>query len=280
MKITVLGSGGFAYPLVFCNCEYCKEARMLGGRNIRKRASILINDEMIIDLTPDTTVSMSMYEKNMSKVKYLLQTHTHLDHFDTNHFLTLDSKYGTEKEDVLTIIGSSLCLEDMKQRVSMYEKFDMNDNAFMDKCKLKLKTIDHGKSEVVDNYEIKAISCDHHNELGAQVYLIKQSGKTLLYATDTPMISDVALAELKGEKIDCIFLDESFGLKDYMFAHLNLKGFDEYIKKLKKAEVLSENCLVYATHITHDGNPPYEKLQKILEEYGYNSAYDGMELNL
>lgn len=49
MKITVLGSGGFGYPLVFCNCEYCEKARGLGGKNIRKRASLLINDEMIID---------------------------------------------------------------------------------------------------------------------------------------------------------------------------------------------------------------------------------------
>ena len=50
MKITVLGSGGFGYPLVFCDCEYCSKARKLGGKNIRKRASLLINDEMIIDL--------------------------------------------------------------------------------------------------------------------------------------------------------------------------------------------------------------------------------------
>ena len=73
MKITVLGSGGFGYPLVFCNCEYCRKARKLGGRNIRKRASLLINDEMIIDLTPDCQCAMNMYNKDMGKTKYLLQ---------------------------------------------------------------------------------------------------------------------------------------------------------------------------------------------------------------
>ena len=79
MKITVLGSGCFGYPLAFCDCDYCNKARLLGGKNIRKRASLLINDEMIIDLTPDTQTAMSMYNKNMGKVKYLLQTHTHLE---------------------------------------------------------------------------------------------------------------------------------------------------------------------------------------------------------
>ena len=40
MKVTVLGSGGFGYPLVFCGCENCNKARIVGGKNIRKRASI------------------------------------------------------------------------------------------------------------------------------------------------------------------------------------------------------------------------------------------------
>jgi len=76
MKITVLGSGGFAYPLVFCNCNNCKKAKALGGKNIRKRASILINDELLIDLTPDCQTAINMYKKDMSNIKYLLQTHT------------------------------------------------------------------------------------------------------------------------------------------------------------------------------------------------------------
>ena len=33
MKITVLGSGGFGYPLVFCDCQYCKQAKILKGKS-------------------------------------------------------------------------------------------------------------------------------------------------------------------------------------------------------------------------------------------------------
>ena len=44
-------------------------------------ASILINDDMIIDLGPDTQTAMNMYDKDMGKIKYLLQVHaTILDH--------------------------------------------------------------------------------------------------------------------------------------------------------------------------------------------------------
>ena len=280
MKITVLGSGGFGYPLVFCNCSYCKKARNLGGKNIRKRASLLINDEMIIDLTPDCQVAMNMYGKNMGKTKYLLQTHTHLDHFDANQFTSLDCKYATKRDETLTIICSTQCLEDIQKKVSKYDKMDLNSRDYLSKINLKTSTINHGESIQIDGYTIKAIYCSHDESIGAQLYLIKQNGKTLLYATDTPQLKEITLKELKGEKIDCIFLDESFGLQDYTFSHLNIRGFNEYISKLKQNKLLNANCSIYATHITHDGNPPHEELEEILNQYGYLPAYDGLEFEI
>lgn len=280
MKITVLGSGGFGYPLAFCDCEYCSKARVLGGKNIRKRASLLVNDEMIIDLTPDCQASMNMYGKDMGKVKFLLQTHTHLDHFDINQFTTLDIKYATKRKDSLMLICSELCLNDIQNKVSKYDDMDLFNDDYLNKINLKTKTLNHGESIVFDTYTIKAIYCSHDENIGAQLYLIKQNRKSLLYATDTPLITETTLQELKGEKLDCIFLDESFGLRDYSFSHLNIKSFDDYVNKLKQNKLLNKNCLIYATHLTHDGNPLHEELEQILNQYGYMPAYDGLELNL
>lgn len=280
MKLTVLGSGGFGYPLVFCNCEFCNQARTLGGKNIRKRASLLINDEMIIDLTPDCQTAMNMYKKDMGKTKYLLQTHTHIDHFDTNQFTSLDLKYCNVRNIPLNLICSELCLNDIQTKVTLFDKMNLFDEEYLNKINLRIKTINHGNTLNIENYSIKAIHCKHDEKIGAQNYLIKQNGKSLLYATDTPLITDMALNELKGEKIDCIFLDESFGIRDYMITHLNFKGFREYIAILKKYNLLSDNCLVYATHITHDGNPLHNELSEILAQDGYMVAYDGLEINL
>lgn len=280
MKITVLGSGGFGYPFVFCECENCKKAKELGGKNIRKRASLLVNDEIIIDLTPDCLCSMNMYGKNMAKTKYLLQTHTHLDHFDLNHFTTLEYKYDIKKETPLTLICSDLSLQDIHNKAYKFEKMDLYNEEYLNKIKLKTKPVNHGESIKINDYTIKAIHCSHDERLGAQLYLITHNGKTLLYATDTPPITKTALAELAGEKIDCIFLDESFGINNYTFSHLNFNTFDEYIKSLKEIDALNENCLIYATHITHTGNPPHEELEQILNSYGYSAAYDGLEFEL
>lgn len=280
MKITVLGSGGFGYPLVFCDCKYCHEARILKGKNIRKRASILINDEMIVDLTPDCQTSINMYEKDMSKTKYLLQTHSHSDHFDINLFTTLDYKYSTKRNSELTLICSTRCLNDIHQKVSTFDQMNLLDELYLNKTNLKIKTINHGETTQVDNYEIKAIHTTHDEKLGAQLYLIKHQNKSLLYATDTPPITQTALNELVGEKIDCIILDESFGTNNYTYSHLNIQAFHEYVSSLKQLDALNENCKVFATHITHEGNPLHDELEKILNKFGYSASYDGLEINI
>lgn len=280
MKITILGSGGFGYPLVFCDCENCNSARKIGGKNIRKRASILINDEMIIDLTPDTTVAMNMYNKNMGKVNYLLQTHTHLDHFDINHFTALDFKYETKRTENLNLICSSLALKDISLKANQYDNMDLYNNEYLSRIKLQPHELNYGESIIIKDYEIKAIHCKHHEQIGAQNYLIKQGNKTLLYATDTPMISEEALKELDCEKIDCVILDETFGTNNYSYGHLNLKKFVDYVNILKTNNLLSENFKVFATHITHDGNPCHNELEKLLNKYGCNASYDGMELEI
>ncbi len=40
MQITFLGtSAANAYPEAFCSCDNCEEARLLGGRSLRKRSA-------------------------------------------------------------------------------------------------------------------------------------------------------------------------------------------------------------------------------------------------
>ena len=55
MKLTYLGTAASeGFPAVFCNCEFCQEARRLKGKNIRTRSQSLVNDDLLIDIPPDT----------------------------------------------------------------------------------------------------------------------------------------------------------------------------------------------------------------------------------
>ena len=82
MKVTFLGTAAAeGFPAVFCNCRFCKEARILGGKNLRTRSQSLVNDDLLIDLPADTYHHFLMNGIEGHKIKYLFVTHPHQDHF-------------------------------------------------------------------------------------------------------------------------------------------------------------------------------------------------------
>ena len=94
MVITFLGTAAAtSYPLAFCNCNYCTQARINGGKDFRKRSSVLINNDLLIDFGPDTVSSSFTYNKPVTNIRYLLQTHPHSDHFDASHLTTRIPEY-------------------------------------------------------------------------------------------------------------------------------------------------------------------------------------------
>ena len=75
MKITYYGTAaGEAWPGVFCDCELCRKARELGGKNIRTRSQALINDDLLVDMPPDNYLHTLYFGLDLSKVRTLIFT--------------------------------------------------------------------------------------------------------------------------------------------------------------------------------------------------------------
>ena len=107
MNIKVLGTAAAtSFPLPFCKCEVCNSARVNGSKDFRRRSSIIINEELLVDMGPDCVTSSFLYGVDISKVKYLLQTHSHADHFDAGIFVTRHKEYATKNSTHLSIICS------------------------------------------------------------------------------------------------------------------------------------------------------------------------------
>ena len=205
MKIIVLGtSAATSMPLVFCNCIVCKQSRKLGGKNIRKRSSIVINDELLIDLGPDSINACNMYGIDAGKIRYLLQTHSHSDHFDSKH----------------------------DQRVE------------------------------------------------ALNYIISCNDKSIFYGTDMLEISEEAWKLIEKCRFDVVFLDQTYGKWFNAGGHPDAGMVSDYVKAMKVKGIIDDNSLVYATHISHEGNATHEEMEKEAKSNGYHVAYDGMKLLL
>lgn len=280
MKITLLGTAAIGYPLAFCNCENCKLARIHKGKSIRKRASMLINDNLIIDLGPDTQTAMTMYDKDMGKIKYLLQTHIHTDHYDEGLLCTRIPYMIMKEHNKLEIYAHPNCLNIMSARVNQYENADLISEEGSDKLKVHSNTLNAGDIVEFGEYKVKAIETIHDIKNGSLLYVISQNNKNVFYATDTPVLTENALNQLKGIKLDVIIMDHTFGDVDYSFSHLNEKLFIEQIKKLKDINCVDGNTKIYGTHISHDGMSYHEEIEKRAIENGYDIAYDGLEIEL
>ena len=87
MKFRYLGTAAAeGFPAVFCNCEYCNAARRKGGKNIRTRSQAIIDDDLLIDFPSDTYAHALYNGLNLGKIKQLLVTHSHMDHFVPQEF--------------------------------------------------------------------------------------------------------------------------------------------------------------------------------------------------
>lgn len=280
MKITMLGTAAIGYPLTFCNCDNCKEARKRKGKSIRKRASILINDDLLIDLGPDTQTAMTMYDKDMGKIKYLLQTHIHADHYDAGLLTTRIPYMAMKKHNKLEIYAHPECLKIMSNRVSQYENADLLSNEGSSKLNVHSNEISAGEIAYIGNYQVKAIESIHDIKHGSLLYVITENNKSIFYATDTKELTEKAIEELKNYKLDVVIMDHTFGDVDYSFSHLNEKLFIEQINKMKSLGIIDENTLIYGTHISHDGMSYHEKVDERAIKNGYRIAYDGLEIDI
>ncbi len=51
MKLTFLGTGaGETYPGYWCECPHCTYARKHRGKNLRTNSSMVIDEELLIDM--------------------------------------------------------------------------------------------------------------------------------------------------------------------------------------------------------------------------------------
>jgi phosphoribosyl 1,2-cyclic phosphate phosphodiesterase len=77
MRIQILGTAAAeGWPAVFCGCQTCLRARAAGGKDIRSRSSVQIDNEIKIDLPPDTYYHSVRHNIEFSRLKHLFITHS------------------------------------------------------------------------------------------------------------------------------------------------------------------------------------------------------------
>lgn len=273
MKIKFLGTAAAeAFPAMFCDCENCRTARRLGGRNIRSRTQSLVDNSLLIDFPADTYYHFEKYEISSLDIENCLITHIHSDHFYTPEFeCSLNGCSHPPKDwHGITVWGSV----DLKKP---FEKILETNSGFFAYNEIKPFV-----PVAVGAYTVTPLKANHGTE-NPFIYIIQRDSKALLYAHDTgtlPEESEKYIAD-SGIKFDLVSVDCTEGALDavpyegHMCLGMNIR-FRDLLLSLKAAD----NSTVFVlNHFSHNGeNAVYDNFKTIAEKQGFTVAYDGLEI--
>ena len=274
MKFRYLGTAAAeGFPAMFCDCEYCKEARKRKGKNIRTRSQSIIDKDLLIDFPADTYMHAINGELEMFKVKYLLLTHEHSDHFYPEELNIRGRWFAPTLKQKITIVGSSVVYE-------KYLKFtDQMSQGVRDL--IDFKVVNAFEKFALGDYEIVALPARHGSMTGF-IYHIEKGGKKILYAHDTGYLLDSVLEWIKnnGVRYDFISLDctnVEIPIADESF-HMGLDNNVRLKTKMQEMGAIDEKTIVYVNHFSHNANPLHEELCEKAGKHGLQVAYDGLEI--
>ena len=267
MKITYFGTAAAeGFPALFCNCEYCNEARKLGGKNIRTRSQTLINNNLLIDFPADTYSHFLQNGVEGDNIEYLLITHAHADHFYSEDLFMRSGAFA-HNMNVPTL--KVFCPK------TVYETFDKIPQ------NVEVTILESCQTVELGQYKVTALPARHMSGSVAFIYII-QGEKTLLYAHDTGYFYEDVFNYIEKNEIvfdmislDCTNVDIPISDEG---THMGFPNIERVLNRLCSMGAVTESTVKYVNHFSHNGNPIHHVLEERAKKYGCCVAYDGCQV--
>ena len=270
MRALFLGTAAAeGYPAVFCECAHCTTARARGGRNLRRRSALMVNQDLLIDIGPDFAASMHGTGANFGPVSTLLITHAHGDHFHLANLYMRRGSFCATSPAQMDIFGSPPTIEAIEAAANARE-------LAADDFRLRLNTVQPGDSWQAGRYRVTAFQANHAVELTPVFFALEEGGRTLLYASDTGPFPDETWRLLQNFRFDCAIIESTMGIGPPGEQHLSMDQCVEHHQRLESDGLLQPGARRFATHFSHNRTPPYLECVDFFAPHGIEPAYDGL----
>lgn len=279
MKIHYLGTGAAeGVPAVFCNCPACVEAKRRGGKEIHTRSQVVIDGVLGIEFPPDAYYHSFAFGVDLSALKNVIVTHSHMDHFYAHDFVLRGYKYAHGMtEPKLCVYGSETIGEVFSECTRRELKPAVAENISF--TPLSLYT-----EYDIGGYIVTPLRAQHTVGEVTYLYLIENDGKAYLHLTDTGRLPKEVYAYLaeKGKKVDAVAFDCTFltFTKGPVGRHMGIEDNMAVKAALEKNGVCDENTRYLITHFSHNSVPLSENLKAVEEKYNVTALYDGMMIEI
>ena len=273
MEVLFLGSAAAeGWPAPFCSCHGCREARKLGGKDIRSRAGALIDNVVKIDYGPDVVGQLQRVGRDLTSVSTLLFTHEHDDHcvpselqFRQRGFVTDDTVLPP-----LTIYGNRHVLGKLKREHPDPAKLEASYGTMLE----PFKTV-----RTADDTAVLPLPASHTE--GALLLRIERAGKRLLWGHDTGLFPRETMKALAGVPLDVAVFDCTYGPADTdQRNHMGFSGVLGTVADLRANGAVTPSTKLVATHFSHNGGMLHNELVEYFTPHGIIAAYDGMVIDV
>lgn len=268
MKLFFLGTGAAeGYPAPFCHCDNCELARQRGGRSLRLRSSLLVNDDLLIDCN-DIVAACALYGAKLDQVTTLLLTHSHSDHLDPIELTWRAYPFAKTPLPMMAVLGPW----DATERVEAVW------GRHSEHYRLWLADLKPGMRVERNGYTVTPFAATHGTACPT-IYALSDGSRTILYSTDTARYRDDTWEAIQGLRYDAVIIDETMG-RGQGSTHMNIADVTHYRGLFEREGLLNPGALFIAHHFSHGANPPYEELCDILGPHDIIVAYDGWQVEI
>lgn len=276
MRITFLGTAAAeGWPGMFCECENCKKAKELGGRNIRTRSQAVIDDQLLIDFPADTYLHVLNYGLNLAKIRHCIITHSHSDHLYEEDFEMRRIRFAyPAEESPFTVYGTNPTAE----RVNIViDDYDLSNQG-----RVMFQMIEPFQPFDVMSYTITPLKADHDPRCNPVFYWISDHSRNILYANDTGYFPDETWKYLEEKKpyFSLISLDCTSGITETRHGHMGLSTNVEVKNRLKELACVDDNTVFVVNHFSHNGKLIYDEMVPVAAQYNFWVSHDGMTITI
>ncbi|MGL5202834.1 MBL fold metallo-hydrolase [Cetobacterium sp.] len=277
MKTIFLGTGSASgIPDPFCSCEYCKKVRELGGKNLRKRSSFLLEDRILLDFSPDIRTQIIENKIDFNNIKGIILSHTHNDHLDIQELIKI--------KDSIHIFINEASYDWLNTQIKSGIKPKHIAKLAERTQHLNITPMKNFIPFEFEGFEFTPIEARHTGlnigESGMNFIIKDRYNSTRLHASDTGVYSEKTFNFIKNYKLDsviieCTFLDCNKNNVD----HLDLKSLKKVLTKLESFGSITSKTPIVITHFGHDPMKTHKEIEELVKKLQFNIsvAYDSME---
>lgn len=272
MEIKFLGTAASeGIPNPFCNCNVCTQSRQLKGKNRRTRASALIDNSILIDMSPEWACQLERENLTARNIKAVFFTHTHPDHFNVGEFVSRAAGFAQNIDFPLQVFGNDCAIKGA---------FNALDGLQGDRFVFNL--LKPFISTSFGEYKVTPVLANHAKMELCYNYLFEKDGKCFFYGLDSGFLPSETFEFLKSKKIDVAVLECTYAFKEGSRTnnHLNFASLYEEIEILRSQNTLSDNSVIITSHVSHSSGLLHDDLEALMKEHNIVTAFDGMTVTL